>query len=216
MTEAQLLGDAVYAQLVDRIFTGALAPGAPLSVPALAAELDVSRSPVRDSVQRLVAEGLAVSVPHAGARVIEVDDTVIAQVMTVRRLLDGLAAREATERATAAQAAELRRLVEKQATEIEAGADPLADARLDLEFHTAVRDLAANPTLSDALHRLDAKAHLHNSGLWADESSRSIALDEHRRIIDAIEIGDAEAAEAAAMAHVAAVLVRMRRQARNR
>ncbi|MFT4264444.1 MAG: GntR family transcriptional regulator [Nocardioides sp.] len=211
MSEAQLLGDAVYAQLVDRIFTGALPPGAPLSVPALAAELAVSRSPVRDSVQRLVAEGLAVSVPHAGARVIEVDDEAIVQVMAVRRRLDGLAAREATERATASEVADLRALLDTQATQIGSSADSLSDARLDLEFHTAVRDLAGNPTLSDALHRLDTKAHLHNSGLWADPASRATALAEHQRIVTAIETGDAAAAEAAAEAHVAAVLVRMRR-----
>ncbi|MEQ6899766.1 GntR family transcriptional regulator [Nocardioides sp. YIM 152588] len=212
----ELLGDAVYARLVDLIFTGDLQPGAPLSVPALAARLDVSRSPVRESVQRLIADGLAVHVAHAGARVAEVDEETIADVMTVRELLDGLAAREATRRADGEQIAQLRRLLEEQEALLGSAADGLVDARLDLEFHTAVRDLAGNPTLSDALHRLDTKAHLYNSGLWEDDENRRIALLEHRRIVDAIAAGDAEAAGVAAEAHVSSVLVRMRRLARRR
>lgn len=209
-----LLGDAVYARLVDLIFTGQLPPRAPLSVPALATQLDVSRSPVRESVQRLIAEGLAVNVPHAGARVVEVDERTIEQVMTVREQLDGLAAREATLRATAADVTALKVFLEKQVAILEDPGDNLADARLDLEFHTAVRDLAQNPILSDALHRLDTKAHLYNSGLWADLRNRELAFAEHRRIVEAIEVGDAAAAAHAASSHVASLLVRMRRHPR--
>ena len=214
MTESAapgLLGEIVYARLVDRIFSGVLAPGTALSVPALAAELEVSRSPVRESVQRLIAEGLAVHAPHAGARVARVTDEDFAEVMAVRELLDGHAARQATLHATTKDVAALQELLERQAGQLSGEPDPVADGRLDLEFHTAVRDLAANATLSDALHRLDAKAHLYNSGLWADRRNREIALAEHRRIVEAIEAGDAPAAERAAAGHVAALLVRMRR-----
>lgn len=207
-----LLGDAVYGRLVELIFTGQLPPGAALSVPALAAKLDVSRSPVRESVQRLIAEGLAVNVPHAGARVVKVDDRTIEQVMLVREQLDGLAAHEATLKATTSDIDGLTALLEKQAANLTDPGDALADAKLDLEFHTAVRDLAQNPVLSDALHRLDAKAHLHNSGLWADQRNRELAYTEHRRIVEAIERGDAAAAARAAASHVASLLVRMRRQ----
>ncbi|WP_345000236.1 GntR family transcriptional regulator, partial [Tsukamurella soli] len=208
-----LLGEAVYKQLLDRIFTGELAPGAALSVPALAAELDVSRSPVRDSVQRLVADGLAVHTPHAGARVAHVDEREMAGVFAVRELLDGLAAREATLRASAADVRRLTEHVEGQTARLAEPADALAEARHDLEFHTAVRDLADNRALSDALHRLDVKAHLYNSGLWSDDRGRTLAVAEHAAIVRAIEIGDAAEAERAAVAHVAALAVRMRRLA---
>jgi DNA-binding GntR family transcriptional regulator len=209
-----LLGDAVYARLVDLIFTGQLPPRSPLSVPALAAQLEVSRSPVRESVQRLIAEGLAVNVPHAGARVVEVDDRTIEQVMLVREQLDRLAAREATLLATPSDVEALKALLDRQAANLEGEGDDLADARLDLEFHTAVRDLARNPILSDALHRLDTKAHLYNSGLWSERRNREFALAEHRRIVDAIEVGDADAAAHAAASHASSILVRMRRHAR--
>ena len=206
-----LLGDVVYSRLVERIFSGELAPGTALSVPALATDLAVSRSPVRESVQRLIAEGLAVHTPHAGARVAQLTDADFAEVMAVRELLDGYAARQAAERARTPDIARLTALLENQAEQLAGEPDPVADSRLDLEFHTAVRDLAANRTLSDALHRLDARAHLYNSGLWADRRAREIALHEHRKIVDAIEAGDVTAAERAAAGHVAALLIRMRR-----
>ncbi|WP_308162923.1 GntR family transcriptional regulator [Nocardia alni] len=209
-----LLGEAVYRKLLDRIFTGELRPGAPLSVPALASELDVSRSPVRDSVQRLVADGLAVHTPHAGARVAHVDEREIADVLAVRELLDGYAAREATLKATASDVRRLVTLIEGQQARLAEPADALGEARRDLEFHTAVRDLAANRALSDALHRLDAKAHLYNSGLWSDEEGRRFAVAEHTAIVHAIQIGDAATADRAAAAHVAALAVRMRRLTR--
>ena len=211
----ELLGDAVHARLVGMIFTGELPPGAALSVPALAARLDVSRSPVRESVQRLIADGLAVHVPHAGAKVVHVDDKTIADVMAVRELLDGYAAREATEKAGYDDVTRLRTLLDQQEAKI-TGGEPLSDAFLDLEFHTAVRDLAGNSPLSDALHRLDTKAHLYNSGLWEHPDNRDLALREHRAIVEAIAVGDARAAERAASAHVAALLVRMRRLAATR
>ncbi|MEU6135056.1 FCD domain-containing protein [Nocardioides sp. NPDC047086] len=66
----------------------------------------------------------------------------------------------------------------------------------------------------DALHRLDTKAHLYNSGLWSDLRNRELAFSEHRRIVEAIEVGDAAAAAHAASSHVASLLVRMRRHRR--
>jgi DNA-binding GntR family transcriptional regulator len=218
MTTAEpgaLLAESVYRSLVEQIFEGELQPGAPLSVPALAARLDVSRSPVRESVQRLIHDGLAVHVPHAGARVLRLDDDAVADVLAVREVLDGLAAREAATRASFDDAAALAELVDVQAALLDEPADPRRDARLDLDLHSRVRALSGNAPLVDALRRLDAQAHLHISGMWVHAANREHAVVEHRRIVDAVAAGDAERAHAAASAHVAAVGVRMRRWRRD-
>ncbi|PFG41885.1 DNA-binding GntR family transcriptional regulator [Isoptericola jiangsuensis] len=214
MTTAEpgaLLAESVYRSLVEKIFDGELRPGSPLSVPALAAALDVSRSPVREGVQRLIHEGLAVHVPHAGARVLRLDDDAVRDVLAVREVLDGLAAQEAALRASFADADDLRALVEEQAALLDAPADPRRDARLDLDLHSRVRALSGNAPLVDALRRLDAQAHLHTSGMWDHPDVRAHAVAEHRAIVEAVAAGDAERARAAASAHVAAVGVRMRR-----
>lgn len=206
-----LLADVVHARLIEAIFSGELPPGSPLSVPALATEYDVSRSPVRESVQRLINEGLAVHVPHAGARVAALDAESIFDVMQVREVLDGLAAREAARRLGNVDVTRLVQIIDRQEALVAADPQPYLDAALDLEFHTAVRDLAGNQALSDALHRLDAKAHLYRSDMWSVQHNRELAVREHRRILDALDAGDAVSAEAAASAHVAALTVRMRR-----
>jgi len=210
-TEHDLLARSVHRALRDRILSGELAPGAPLSVSALAAQLDVSRSPVRESVQQLVYEGIAVHTPHAGARVAVLDDEAVTAVLEVREVLDGLAAERAARRITHAEIDGLRKMVERQRGLLDGLTDRGRDARLDLEFHTAVRDAAQSRPLSEALARLDAQAHLFRSDLWTADRGRRLALEEHHAIVDALEAGDPRRAGATARAHVAGIAVRITR-----
>ncbi|MCD0452931.1 GntR family transcriptional regulator [Actinocorallia sp. API 0066] len=207
----ELLVDTVYHRLTERIFSGELPPGTPLSVPALAAELDVSRSPVRESVQRLIYDGIAVHTPYAGAKVAVIDEESIFDVMQVREVLDGLAAREATLKIDDAGLAGLAAIIERQADLLSREPDPHTEAALDLEFHTAIRAASGNAALRDALHRLDARAHLYRSGLWSVQRNREHALAEHRAILTALDAGDPTAAQTTAAAHVAALTTRMKR-----
>lgn len=210
----ELLGESVHSALLERILDGRLEPGAALSVPALAAELGVSRSPVRESVQRLVADGIAVSVAHAGARVATVSLDDLLEVLRVREVLDGLAAAETTAAVDDSGVASLRQLVAQEERAVGEPPDPARDALLDLRFHVLVRELAANATLADALRRLEVRAHLFGAGLWSRQRHRELAVAEHRLIVDAVEAGDVERARRAASAHVAAIALRIRRGAR--
>lgn len=206
-----LLTESVHNSLQEMIFTGELAPGSPLSVPALAARLNVSRTPVREAVQQLIFEGLATHTRNAGARVTLLDDEAIKAVFDVREVLDGLAAHHATLIAGNAVVEQLRKMVQVQRELLEETADRQRDAKLDLEFHTLIRDTAGNRPLSDALARLDGQSHLYRADMWGTELNRRLAVGEHDRIVAAIEAGDAEEARAAACAHVAGLYVRTRR-----
>ncbi|MCX4091480.1 GntR family transcriptional regulator [Nocardia sp. alder85J] len=210
-TEPALLAESVYAALREDILSGELAPGTPLSVPALAARLNVSRTPVREAVQQLINEGIAVYTRNAGAKVSAVDEETITHVFQVREVLDGLAAYHATLRATRRNVADLTVMLDEQRALLGAAADRHRDARLDLDFHTAIRDIAENQPLRDALFRLDSQAHLYRSDMWTFDDNRHAALAEHERILTAITHGDAEGARSAACAHVAGILVRLRR-----
>lgn len=211
-TSAALLGPSVHRQLRQLVLAGELEPGAPLSVLALATRLGVSRSPVREAVQQLIYEGLAVNVPHAGARVAVVDDTRIRNVLAVRAVLDGLAAAEAATRLTESDLEKLTTMLAAQEENLRSGADRSRDTELDLEFHTFIRDSSANPTLADELARLESQAHLYRGDLWTQERNRRIALREHRRIVEALESGHAAEARAAAEAHVHGLLTRLGRR----
>lgn len=211
-TERELLAESVHATLREQIFAGELLPGTALSVPALAAKLNVSRTPVREAVQQLINDGIAVYTRNAGAKVDIVDDETIREVFAVREVLDGLAGYQATLRATHQHVDDLGAMVETQRALLDEPTDQRRDARLDLDFHTAIRDITANKPLREALFRLDAQAHLYRSDMWALDANRRIAVDEHERIVSAIRSGDADGARAACCAHVAGLAVRIRRR----
>ena len=210
-SDGALLTESVHSALQELIFSGELQPGSPLSVPALAARLNVSRTPVREAVQQLIYEGLATHTRNAGARVTLLDEEAVKSVFDVREVLDGLAAQNATLNASRATVEQLRKMVQVQREMLDESADRFRDAKLDLEFHTLIRDTAGNRPLSDALARLDGQSHHYRSDMWTAELNRRLAVGEHERIVAAIEAGDAEGARAAACAHVSGLYVRTRR-----
>ncbi|PYE19198.1 GntR family transcriptional regulator [Williamsia limnetica] len=210
-TERALLTDSVHDALRELIFSGELASGSPLSVPALAARLNVSRTPVREAVQQLIYEGLAWHTRNAGARVASLDAETLKAVFDVREVLDGLAAFTATRTATHGTVAQLRAMVQMQYELLDEPADQRRDSQLDLQFHTLIRETAGNRPLGEALSRLDGQSHLFRSDVWTADLNRRLAVSEHERIVAAIEAGDAEGARSAACAHVAGIFVRTQR-----
>lgn len=206
-----LLTETVLHRLREEIITGQLPPGTPLSVPGLAARLEVSRSPVREAVQQLAVEGVAEYRPRAGARVAALDRGTLEQVFEVRQLLDGLAAWQATSRMTLEDIAGLREMLDRQEANLGTEPDSLRDANLDLDFHTAIREASGNRPLCDALVKLDIQGYLYRSDAWRRDINRHKAFREHCDIVDALEAGDAHGAERAAKSHAAAVLVRILR-----
>lgn len=214
-TDEGLLAEQVYQRLQERVLSGSIAPGAALSVPRLAAELGVSRSPVREAVQQLIAMGLAVHVPYAGARVRALDPGLVDDVFELRESLDALAARRAAGRMGAADVEELAELVAESRRALERGDGAAALAELDVRFHALLREHARSEPLTMALVRLDALGHLISADMWGAPENSAPAVAEHELILEAVRRGDAEAAGALAAAHVRSLAVRRRRSASN-
>jgi DNA-binding GntR family transcriptional regulator len=210
-SDRALLTDSVHDALREMIFNGELEPDSPLSVPALAARLNVSRTPVREAVQQLIYEGLASHTRNAGARVASLDADTLKSVFEVREVLDGLAAFNAALGSDNAAVAQMRKMVQVQRELLSEPPDQRRDALLDLQFHTLIRDNATNRPLSEALSRLDGQSHLFRSDMWVTELNRRLAVSEHDRIVAAIEAGNAAEAREAASAHVAGIYVRAQR-----
>lgn len=193
------LRDQVLVALRQRIVNGDYAPGERLTEDRLAEDFGVSRNPVREALRVVQAEGFVVMVPRRGAVVASPDATTIADMFAVRERLETLAARLAAERATPADVADLRQLLDsaRQAT------DEVQFARvaeLNSQLHLKVIEISGNRWLSAMASAL----YLHVQWVFrigaADRAPHSWA--EHIRLVDAIEAGDPDAAEAAAMAHV--------------
>lgn len=201
--ERPRVADHVYARLRDAILSNQLSPGSRLSVPSVARQFGVSRSPVREAVQRLVQDGLASEEPHRGAVVASVEPADLVPLYEVREVLEGLAVRLAAERATRDELGAMQVALQQHAEAVDRE-DHHQHIVLDLHFHALIREAARNQDLTEFLDRVQSKVMI---ALLAGDSAAwwKQAVAEHRRILEAMLAGDPDAAEAAARAHVVRV-----------
>lgn len=197
------LADQAYEVLRERILTSQLKPGQRLSVPALAEEFGLSRSPVREAVQRLVQEGLGTERPHSGAVVATPDLRSLAALYEVRAVLEGLSAERAVKSGDAALAADLERIHAAHAKAFKRQSAP-AVIEADVAFHSRILSSAGNPelvrTLTPILQRMALAMMAGELTSWPQH-----ALAEHRAVLDAIRNGEAVRARRAMVAHVTRV-----------
>ncbi|MBB5158884.1 GntR family transcriptional regulator [Saccharopolyspora phatthalungensis] len=200
VSSAERIADAVYQHLREQIFSGELLPGARLSVPALAEELEVSRSPVRDAVLRLTQERLAREEPRRGAVVARVGAAELAALYDVREVLEGLAARLAVENAGRRLVDRLHEILAEHEEAVEA-ADLERHLEADMRFHALVRQAGGNPEVIRLLDDIQTQIRLAMRTTTVTAGPRH-ALADHRTILAAIESGDPAEAERAARAHI--------------
>jgi DNA-binding GntR family transcriptional regulator len=191
--------EAVYQALRQGIVHGKLAPGERLRSDALANELRVSRTPVREALRKLEAEGL---VEHSGARLIvhALSEQELTELFYVREALEGMAARLAAENATTSEITEIRELLDDMETVRQRG-DLGALRDLTGDFHRLVCRVSHNNRLLQALTTLlDSVRKIHTSTLFG-EGRAAQALQEHRDLLAAIAARDGDRAETLARAH---------------
>lgn len=199
-SERVLVTDRIFAQLRAAILAHELSPGMRLSVPRLALRYGVSRSPVREAVQRLVQVGLADQTPHRGCAVATVTPAKLIPLYEVREVLEGLAARLAALHATRDDLARLHAELQAHESAVKRR-DVRAHVEHDLAFHSTLRHAAGNAELVAALDRVEGQVTI--AMLSADHTNWPVkAVTEHHAILDAIVGAHPDAAEAAARAHV--------------
>lgn len=191
--------DAVYQALRHGIVHGDLAPGERLRSDALATELRVSRTPVREALRKLEAEGL---VAHSGSRLMvrAFSEQDLTELFYVREALEGMAARLAAENAMPGEIAAIRELLDDMEVVLRRG-DVGALRRLTGEFHKLVCRAAHNNRLLQSLQSLlDHVRGFQTSTLYS-EGRPAEAMEEHRALLAAIEARDGEGAERLAREH---------------
>ena len=200
--------DLVHRRLKEEIELGELAPGTPLSELSLVERTGASRTPVREALRRLAAEGLVDLVPRQGARVSRVSLRNVHDLFDFRSLLEPAAIRQATEAAAADP--ELRRAFAEMRTEF-AGIQRLApsQARSRAFYELADRfDWAIiGATRNDHLRRTIAELRPHTTRLrnlsHVDSERVEVSVAEHLAICDALLAGDADGAAAGLAEHLA-------------
>ena len=203
------LHDGVAAQLRSMVFERQLAPGQWIDEKALAKAWLVSRTPLREALKVLAAEGLVELVPQRGCRVIELSDDDADDLFPVMALLEGRCAHEAALKAGADDVAELQRL--HQALEHHASARDIDGYyRANHAFHTRVQALADNRWLDRATGDLRKFLRLMRGRQLNLPGRIDASLNEHRVLIDAFAQRDAARAERAMHDHLMAQLVALK------
>jgi DNA-binding GntR family transcriptional regulator len=198
------LAAQVRAQLLERIMDRDLPPGARLNIDALAREMGVSSSPLREALAALAARGLVRNEAFLGFSVAPMPDATFLHAMfdTRLRLEPWLAARAA--RAIGpAQLARLRDALADMAPEARRGPWQRhhAHAAADESFHETIAEASGNVPARQALAALNAQIHVSRLYLAAQTGAEETAA-EHRHLLAALEARDPAAAEAAMTAHL--------------
>lgn len=191
--ESARVASLVREQIVD----GTREPGSRLVERDLAAELGVSRIPVRDALRALVGEGLVTPRPRSWAVVREFTDADVAHLQEAREATDPLHFRLAAERRSPEQLAAMTRAWEREAAAAAEGDGPGA-RRAAADFHEAVVSAAGNPVLAE-LHTVTAS---RVRWLLAQHSDLEGIADEHRQLLGAVRDGATETAARLAREHL--------------
>ncbi|MEK0098335.1 GntR family transcriptional regulator [Streptomyces sp. A475] len=202
----------VYEAIKAMVMDHGIAPGARVGIEALARQLDVSATPVREALARLESEGLVVKRPNAGYRATDLlDPDALRDLFEMRLLLEPRAASLAAENATDADLQLLRDIVEKMRHHPDTGESYAVYHRfalLDQEFHDTLARAAGRPLLADAVTRLHA--HLHLFRLTSAPGAAGTTIDEHEQILEALVRRNPERAAEAMAAHLRSSRVRHR------
>lgn len=198
---ASALADQAYATLRDAILRHDLPPKRRLSVPELARQLGISRSPVREAVARLAHEGLAEIEPHRGAVVADIRQIDLIEIYAIREVLEGLACRLASQRLTDDDLASLRELLANHQDAIASG-DIEAHYQWDQRFHARIRQIAANSRLATSLDHLQGQIRIAMFTTHRSRGGMPQALAEHQLIVEALASRNADSAERVGRAHI--------------
>lgn len=185
------LADATSAALRERILSGRLPGGAPLRQEALAAELGVSRIPLREALRQLEAEGLVILMPHRGAVVTPMPIPQALELFELRAMVETELVSRAVARMTPADDAAVADQVERFERAVDTG-DASAWGGANWDLHCALYAPAERPVTLDVVSRLHAQSDRYLRAQLTLTNGTAAAIREHRAIAAAARRRDAD------------------------
>lgn len=193
--------ERVYREIKESIVSGELAPGSRLVELSLADQFGVSRTPVREALKRLLTEGLVMVDPSHGMIVRGINQQEVEQIYMIREVLDGLAARLATDRVSAENLARLNSLMEIMSTAVEQHNEE-ALVQANIRFHETMYQASQNDRLTELGRGLNDFIRRFSRTAFRSYERDKEVLEEHQAIIQALKRRDPEAAERLAREHM--------------
>jgi DNA-binding GntR family transcriptional regulator len=200
-----------YSRLLKAVDSGELPPGARLIETELAERLGVSRTPVRQALSRLEAQGIAAMDARGGLVVATLDYDQLGELYAVREMAEALAARLAARHASPSEIDLLREFVEADRGRTD---QPDALIQSNKVFHAQLHRASHNRYLIQTLASMRRSLSLLSGTTLTDPGRGIQSVEEHAAIVDAIAARDEDAAEAAARRHIVnALKTRLRHEA---
>ena len=200
--ETVSLASHAYERVKDKLIMLDIRPGQPINDVALASELGVGRTPVREALKRLETDHLVITYPRRGTFATVVDVTELGAISDIRQLLEPHAARRAAENATSHMRSEMRAIANDVRELRVVDGDRTAFLGEDMAVHHLIYRATGNPHLEDVLIRYDNLA----TRIWCLVIDKLPDLAHHIRdhahLLEAIADGDADLAARLALDHV--------------
>jgi len=201
--QRRVLADDVTDQLRDAIVTGVLSPGERLREDELAAQMSVSRGPIREAFVKLEREGLIVLERYKGARVVELYRSDIDQIFSLRTVLESLAAEWACKNASPADIDAMGAILDRFSEASPEQRTPELIAEVDIMFHDAIIQAARHDRLVRAWDGLRAQIYSFLVTRMALRKDYGESWEpDHREMLDHIANGRVEDAVAHVQQHV--------------
>jgi len=192
--------DAIYYLIKEEILNGYFHPGERLTVAQLAAKYNVSPMPIREALTRLQQDGLIENTPHVGARVARFNAEKFKEIISVRLVLEPLAAKLATKNMTDEQINELETILNDMKVCLK-NKDLKQYTKLNSQFHDYIYKKCGNETLYDIIKSLIERSEHSKSIFVRDDSRISKSFEEHEECLKYLKLRDEEKVYEAFMKH---------------
>jgi DNA-binding GntR family transcriptional regulator len=210
LDRSQPLSSQIYDLLREAIVTMAVLPADVIFERALSQTLGISRTPVREALQRLAREELVTIAAQSGTFVAPVLREQFTEGALIRRVLESASIRRAAELITARELDGLRDIQEVHRRAIERN-DPVEAIRQDNRFHAAVGAAARLPKVLQLIDLVRAPIDRVRYVTAREPEEGAMTLAQHQRVLDALVAHDPDAAERALLAHLDDALRRQQR-----
>lgn len=196
--------EEAYLELRDRILDGTLKPGGSLIERDLCSQFNISRTPVREALRRLTADGLAEMRPRRSIIVSSFSDEELGEIFELGIVLESFVAGLAAQKASSADITELETILAEMESLLEdrRGSGSFAYAKLDQAFHDRIAQAARNPRVAQILRQAVSLRLLANVMEHYVAFDFNASLVQHRMIVQAIAAGDTEWAQTAMGNHI--------------
>jgi DNA-binding GntR family transcriptional regulator len=195
------LADEIRQRLEEEINRGQLLPGDALDERELAARFGVSRTPVREAITQLAAQGLVTSAPRQGVYVARMSIRELLALFELLAELEGVCAKYCARRITESQRARLIAVHKKSLRHVEAE-DARGYSQSNVDFHELLYAGCHNAFLAEQLRTIRRRTQMYRQNSFLQPGRIRVSHEDHDRVLNAILRGDAEAAQQHMIEHI--------------